>query len=70
MQYVQRYLDKYQWHDWFAWYPVKVKLPNGLKGNTYLFWEKVARKMVLNYNGGACSGQWKYVYKKLVDLDA
>lgn len=43
--------DPYQWHNWFAWHPVKVTKDD----NTYLVWfEIVERKLVTSWKGVGC----------------
>lgn len=37
------------WRNWFAWYPIYVNLPKG--NGVWIFWEKVQRKVMLNYDG-------------------
>lgn len=38
--------DMFEWHDWFAWYPIWVN--TGQCKGTWVFWEKVQRR----YRGG------------------
>lgn len=52
-------LDKFiaskEWHEWFAWYPVKIELFEKV------WWEKIERKRHC-YTGGLFLGgcYWKY----------
>ena len=37
------------WKNWFAWYPVLVRLQGG--GAVWIWWEKIQRKSTLNAVG-------------------
>lgn len=41
--------DMYEWHEWFAWYPIWVN--TGRCKGTWIFWEKVQRKRQGSYAG-------------------
>lgn len=41
--------DKYEWHEWFAWYPIWVQV--GPCKETFIFLEKVQRKYTHTWNG-------------------
>lgn len=53
------YQDSSQWHEWFAWHPITIRL--GLQGSRYcctkVWWEKIERKSVYTRWGGYC---WDY----------
>lgn len=51
-----RSVDKTQWHDWFAWYPVRVA-----EGDCRWL-ETVERKGELHYDFVA--GDWKFEYRE------
>lgn len=40
---------KYEWHDWFAWYPVKVQL--GYRKHVWIWGEWVQRRSAMSYDG-------------------
>lgn len=42
-------VDYYEWHRWFAWYPVSVELADGRNGTAW--WELVERRAVSWYGG-------------------
>lgn len=42
-------LNKYEWHKWFAWYPVIVKNDSG--PDIFIWLEYVERKLVVAYRG-------------------
>jgi hypothetical protein len=44
-----QWVDKYEWHDWFAWYPIWVK--TGECKETRIWLERVQRKYALSYAG-------------------
>lgn len=43
------YLDKYEWHEWFAWFPIYVQ--TGRCKGTWIFWERVQRRYINTYCG-------------------
>lgn len=45
----EKWKDKYEWHQWFAWYPIWIH--TGHCKGTWVFWEKVERKKALNACG-------------------
>jgi hypothetical protein len=54
--------NKYDWHQWFAWYPVVVKEPEG----KYIVWlQNVSRMVCKDSNGdeytvyGLIEGYWE-----------
>lgn len=57
--------DSFQWHKWFAWYPLYI--PMGLDGTHYkflfVFWTSIWRKRQAFYSG--CD--WVYSVEEPVD---
>lgn len=49
---------KFEWHDWFAWYPIKH--PDDQYGRVWL--EKVERRLVAVGNQGIL-GNWEWRYR-------
>lgn len=50
----QRQVKRYSWHEWFAWYPVR------LQNNSFCCWlEKVKRKRIRTPTQGGASW-WIY----------
>lgn len=43
--------NKYEWSDWFAWYPIKVNLGNGK--SVWIWCEWVQRRWQMYYDGVA-----------------
>lgn len=39
----------WEWHNWFAWYPIWVN--TGHRKGIWIFWEKVQRKRSMNAIG-------------------
>jgi hypothetical protein len=48
-------MNRYDWHRWFAWYPVEV---NGKR--TFLRWVKRRLRGALAPNGDLADGYWEY----------
>lgn len=49
MRKVTKDKDLYEWHEWFAWYPIWVS--TGHLTGVWVFWEKVQRRRVMSYAG-------------------
>jgi hypothetical protein len=41
--------DKYDWHEWFVWYPIWVH--TGHCKGTWVWLERVQRKLEMTYDG-------------------
>lgn len=37
-------VNKYKWHVWFAWYPVKLNSHYSSWGRKIVWWERILRK--------------------------
>ncbi len=44
---------KHEWHDWFAWYPVRI-------GSERIWLERVRRKG--KFFEDSCGGAWQFAY--------
>lgn len=51
------------WHDWFAWYPVRVPTKGRTSGQTFVWLETVRRKC--RREGWGCD--WISEYKEVSD---
>ena len=63
MKWIKPIDDLEKWHEWFAWYPVTVKIyPDG-QAKKVIWLEKVLR--CGKFHLGMCSGYWTWKYKEL-----
>lgn len=52
---------KCRWHNWFAWYPVRVPTKGRMSGMTKVWLQTVRRKGAVVYDSTACySWNWHY----------
>lgn len=51
MRKVTKSKDMYEWHEWFAWYPIWVH--TGHCKGTWIFLESVQRRSYMTYDGGS-----------------
>lgn len=66
MRKVVKDINIYEWHKWFAWYPIKIDPEN--KGNVHtkirVFWEYVERRWMVDRSDHIPQTRWEYRFIK------